>query len=427
MHNSKILHTFKHQKVINMKYSPTLQINEQSKKLIASGETVYQLGFGQSPFPVPKSVVEALQTNARQKDYLPVMGLLSLREAIANYYQNKLNYPVSAEFIMIGPGSKELIFLCQMVKNWHVLLPSPSWVSYAPQATYANNKLSWVSTTFENHWQIKAQDLATVCQQIQAPKLLILNYPNNPTGQTYQAEELQEIAMVAKKYKLTIIADEIYERLHFSGEHHSLTTYYPEGTIISSGISKWCGAGGWRLGHFVFPETLRALQNEMAALASETFSCVSAPIQYATIKAYTNYEAMEDYIKRPKIVLQAIAEYMATQFNQVNIKCHNASGGFYLFPDFEAHRGFLSSINIFTSKQLAAYLFNQFKIATLPGSAFGMDESQLCLRLAYVDFDGSTALTNYKQFQKLKQHEKLLEQLIPKLHKATGLICNWLQ
>jgi len=338
-----------------MKYSPTLQINEQSKKLIAAGETVYQLGFGQSPFPVPDSMVEALKSNAHQKDYLPVKGLLSLRELIAKYYQNKLNYSIKAGAVLIGPGSKELIFLCQMVRDWHVLLPAPSWVSYAPQAKYAKNKLSWIKTNYENKWQILAEDLESVCENITQPKLLILNYPNNPTGQTYSVAELQKIAMVAKKYKLTIIADEIYERLNFSGKHFSLATYYPEGTIISSGISKWCGAGGWRLGHFLFPESLGDLQNEISAIASEIFSCVSAPIQYATIIAYINQAEMEVYLKKSKTILNGISEYMAKQFNQVNIKCYIAEGGFYLFPDFNAHRSFLSEKGIETSEQFTRH------------------------------------------------------------------------
>lgn len=410
-----------------MKYSPTLQINEQSKKLIAAGETVYQLGFGQSPFPVPNSVVEALKSHAHQKDYLPVKGLFALREAIAEYYKNKLKYPVSAEAISIGPGSKELIFLCQMVKDWHLLLPAPSWVSYAPQAKYADNKLSWIKTSYQNKWQITATDLEAACQNIEQAKLLILNYPNNPTGQTYSVSELEDISLVAKKYKITIIADEIYERLTFSNQYHSLAHYYPEGTIISSGISKWCGAGGWRLGHFLFPEALSDLQNEIAAIASETFSCVSAPIQHATVSAYTKPTEMEAYLKQSKTILKAISVYMATQFTQVNIKCHPAEGGFYLFPDFGAHQHFLAAMGIKSSEELAAYLFNEFKVATLPGSAFGMDKKQLCLRIAFVDFDGAKALSDYEKFTRFLNDDQLAMQLIPKLYKATKLICNWLQ
>jgi len=352
--------------------------------------------------------------------------LFPLREAIAEYYQNKLDYPVSAESVSIGPGSKELIFLCQMVKDWHLLLPAPSWVSYAPQAKYAKNNLSWIKTSYQNKWQITAADLEAACQNIEQAKLLILNYPNNPTGQTYSASELENIATVAKKYKITIIADEIYERLTFSGKHFSMASWYPEGTIISSGISKWCGAGGWRLGHFLFPKALSGLQNEMAAIASETFSCVSAPIQHATVVAYTKHAEMEEYLKQSKIILNAISVYMAAQFAQVNIQCHQAEGGFYLFSDFGPHQHFLSTMGIESSKQLAAYLFNDFKVATLPGSAFGMDKKQLCLRLAFVDFDGAKALLDYEKFNRFLNDEQLALQLIPKLYKATQLICNWL-
>ena len=103
------------------------------------------------------------------------------------------------------------------------------------------------------------------------PRLLILNYPGNPEGCSYTATELQEIAGVARKYKVLLLSDEIYGQLHHSGQHISAARYYPEGTIISSGLSKWCGAGGWRLGTFTFSPALDWLLESMAAVASETF------------------------------------------------------------------------------------------------------------------------------------------------------------
>jgi aspartate aminotransferase len=102
--------------------------------------------------------------------------------------------------------------------------------------------------------------------------LVVLNYPSNPTGQTYDAAQLEELATVARRYRLVVLSDEIYGELDHRGQHRSIAEFYPEGTIVSSGLSKWAGAGGWRLGTFLFPSTLRWLQDAMAVAASETFT-----------------------------------------------------------------------------------------------------------------------------------------------------------
>lgn len=408
-------------------FSPTLLINEQSKKLLAEGKTVYQMGFGQSPFPVPVAVVNALKTNAHQKDYLPVMGSPSLQYAVAHYYKTNFNFEVVPNHIMIGPGSKELIFLCQMIKDWHLLLPAPSWVSYAPQAKYTNNKLTYITANFQNKWKITAEDLNSACQGINNKnKLLIINYPNNPTGQSFIADELEAIAAVAIKHNITIIADEIYERLTYNGKHKSIYEYYPQGTIISSGLSKWCGAGGWRLGHFLFPKELSSLKEQIGALASETFSCVSAPIQYAAVKAYEQLPEIKTYLQSSNIILNAISNYVATSLQAINVNCHSSDGGFYVFPGFENHRTFLSTLNITTSPQLANYLLQNLNIATLPGTAFGMNENQLCLRLAFVDFDGQLALTNSTHFLDLDKNANFIKTVTPNIYKAIDLLKNWL-
>jgi len=408
-------------------YSPTLLINERSKKLLSEGKTVYQMGFGQSPFPIPQVVVEALKANAHQKDYLPIMGLFALQNAVTQYYKENFIFDIKPGQVMIGPGSKELIFLCQMVKDWHLLLPAPSWVSYQPQAKYAKNKLTYIATNFQNKWKITAEDLEKACENISNEnKLLIINYPNNPTGQSFSGAELKAIANVAQKHKITIIADEIYERLTYAHNHKSIFEYYPQGTIISSGLSKWCGAGGWRLGHFLFPKELEGLQQQIAALASETFSSVSAPIQYAAVKAYEQNQQISTYLENSNIILSAISNYVTTSLNDLGINCHKADGGFYVFPDFENHRTFLKDLNITTSQQLANYLLENLNIATLPGTAFGMTENQLCLRLAFVDFEGKLALASSGQFLNLKKNANFIKTLAPNIVATIDLLKNWI-
>ena len=235
--------------VRGLNQSATLLINERSNELIKQGKTVYKLGLGQSPFPVPDSVQEALRRNAHQKDYLPVMGLLPLREAIADFNFRHQKIKCTADDIMIGPGSKELIFILQLVYYGELIIPTPSWVSYSPQARIAGRHVTWVPTVEENDWRLSAEKLDLVCRSDpNRPRVVILNYPSNPTGSTYPKANLKRVAEVARKYNLILISDEIYGLLDHSGEHISIAGYYPEGTIISSGLSKWAGAGGWRLG-----------------------------------------------------------------------------------------------------------------------------------------------------------------------------------
>src|SRR5688572_872258 len=122
------------ERVRGMEPSPTVAINEQSDALRRRGVDVVKLGLGQSPFPVPNAVVEALRANARAKEYLPVKGLFEARDAVAQYHRRRTGISYSADDVLIGPGSKELMFLLQVVFDGVLVIPTPAWVSYAPQA-----------------------------------------------------------------------------------------------------------------------------------------------------------------------------------------------------------------------------------------------------------------------------------------------------
>ena len=283
-----------------LKPSATLAINEESDKLIKTGKKVYKFGFGQSPFPVPNSVVEALKKNASKNSYLSMQGLKELRSVIAKYLNKNNNNDFKSEDIIIGPGTKELMFLTQIIFNGEIILPAPSWVSYQPQAFIAKNKVHWIQTSSSSNWFPTAEQIENKIKSIKGQNsILFLNSPNNPSGTV--CKNLKEIAEVAKKHKLVILADEIYSQLTFEGHYKSISNYYPEGTIVSSGLSKWCGAGGWRLGFFAIPSQLQDLKNSLKILCSESFSSVSAPIQYAAIEAYTSDQSI--YLKDVKLNL----------------------------------------------------------------------------------------------------------------------------
>jgi len=379
--------------VRGMPLSATLYINELSNKLKQQGKKVYKFGLGQSPFPVPKPVVDELRTNAFQKDYLEVKGLKPLREAVAEYHSRKNDIECGADNVLIGPGSKELMFLLQFVYYGELVIPTPSWVSYAPQAKIIGRQIAWIKTKEENKWRLLPEELHKICENDHyKPRIVILNYPSNPTGVSYSCEELQELADVARRHRVILLSDEIYGELNFKGDHCSIARFYPEGTIISGGLSKWCGAGGWRLGTFTFPDSLSGLLDGMAAVASKTFTSTSAPIQYAAIKAFNGGIEIERYLWNARKILTALGMQVRNMLSSGGIDSPEPDGAFYLFINFNNYSEKLKSKNIFTGMDLTASLLENTGVALLPGSVFGRPEEEYTARLSYVDFDGAKVL-----------------------------------
>ncbi len=381
-----------------MPVSATLGINERSNAIIKAGKKVYKLGLGQSPFPVATPVVQALKDNAHQKDYLPVRGLKELRDAVAAYYGRTQSLSFTGDDVIIGPGSKELMFILQLVYDADLLLPSPSWVSYAPQAALTGRKVCWLNTERDNKWLLTPDTLEAECaQDPNRSRLLLLNYPNNPTGYSYSSEELEALAGTARRYGVIILSDEIYGEVNHDGSHVSIAKFYPEGTIVSGGLSKWCGAGGWRLGTFAVPAELRKIADAMAVVASETFTSVSAPVQYAAVKAFTPDSEIDDYLFHSRKVLKALGTYCTDTLINSGAKLVRPDGGFYLFPDFSPLKDRLSARGIHDSSAMCEKLLEETGVAALAGSCFGRPADELTLRLSYVDFDGGTAIEKSEQ------------------------------
>lgn len=381
--------------VRGMTPSATLAIQERCAVMRAERREVYRLGLGQSPFPVPRTVVEELRVNAHQKDYLPVRGLPALREAVAEYNIRSQGVPRTADDVLIGPGSKELMFILQLVYYGEIVIPSPAWVSYAPQARIAGRQIHWVHTRRDNGWRLTPAELEAVCRDDpDRPRVVVLNYPGNPTGGSFTADELQALADVARTYRVVVLSDEIYGELNFSGQHVSIARFYPEGTIISSGLSKWCGAGGWRLGTFSFPSTMDWLLEAMATVASETYTSTSAPIQYAAVQAFRGSESLEQYLWLARRILGALATWSAARLEAAGASVLRPDGAFYLFPDFSPLAEKLRARGITNSRSLCEKLLEDTGVATLPGTEFGRPANELTLRASLVDFDGAKAMAS---------------------------------
>jgi aspartate aminotransferase len=416
------------QQLKGLRKSATLAINERMQELIQAGQEVYKLGFGQSPFPVPAPVVEALKANAHQKDYLPVKGLHALRATIAQYWKRVQGLEYTAEDIMISPGSKELLFLIQLVYDGDLLIPSPSWVSYAPQATIVGKHIHWLETKPANNWCLQADELDAFCTANPGrPKIVILNYPSNPTGATCSRSELAAMAAIARKHGVLLVSDEIYGELHHDGQHTSIAHYYPEGTIISSGLSKWCGAGGWRLGMFTFPENLRWLLDAIAVVASETYTTTSAPIQYAAIQAYQEHPAIESQLYHSRRILKAIGGYVHDRLKSIQVSMPFPEGGFYLFPNFERYKEQMLKRGIHHSAALCEQLLTDTGVALLPSFDFGRPSQELTARLSYVDFDGGKALeVAANEYDNVSLDDAYLRKCCPKIIEAMDRIEAWI-
>ena len=397
----------------NLKPSSTLLINEVSNKMEKEGKKVYKFGFGQSPFKVPEDVVAELKNNAHQNSYLPMQGLKELREAIAKYISSKKKLEYKPENIIVGPGSKELMFLLHILFDGEIILPAPSSVSYAPQAIIGRNKIKWLECSRENNWFPTAEELEKLLKENKDQKyLLFLNSPNTPSGQI--CGNLEELAALSKKYNLYFLSDEIYSELSFEDNYKSIATYDPDKTIISTGLSKWCGAGGWRLGYFIIPENLSNITNQLKVLASETFSSVSAPIQYAAITAHKNNH--DDYIQKSKNILKSVGNYVYENLKSNNVLINKPQGGFYLLPEF-INKKFL------TSTELCDNILKETGVALLPGSDFGFSEKKMLARLSYTDFDGENFMNNTVHneeinYEKIKKHA-------PKIIEGINRLKDW--
>tara|TARA_B100001564_G_scaffold356333_1_gene370282 strand:+ start:1463 stop:2689 length:1227 start_codon:yes stop_codon:yes gene_type:complete len=399
--------------VKNLEPSSTLKINEISRELEEKGQNVFKFGFGQSPFQVPKDVISELQNNAHRNKYLPMQGLKELREAVAKYTTNKKGYNYKSENVIIGPGSKELMFLLHLIFDGEIILPVPSWVSYAPQALLGRNKVQNIQTKRENNWFPTAEDLEKIILKDKNKKyLLFLNSPNNPSGQI--CKNLKEISNIANKYNLFILSDEIYSELSFEDDYKSISNFCPEKTIISTGLSKWCGAGGWRLGYFIVPNTLKLIKETINVLASETFSSVSAPIQYAAIEAYNKDHS--NYINSSKNILKSVGKYVFKNLNSNKILMNESQGGFYLMPEFIS-----SKYN--SSSEMCKNILKETGVALLPGSDFGFDEKKLIVRLSFTDFDGENFMNEYENNRII--NDDLIKKLAPKIVAGVDKLKKW--
>jgi aspartate/methionine/tyrosine aminotransferase len=384
----------------NLKPSATLAMNELISEKQQRGEQVYHMGFGQSPFPVHPLIRKALCDNAGERSYLPTQGIRALRNQVSEFYSKMFRLEYSSEQIIIGPGSKILLFDAMMCLDGPLFLPSPSWVSYDQEAHLLGKDIYYIETHPENSYLLTPEDLESTIKQhaptIEQQKILVLNYPCNPTGCSYSVTQLKELAETARIHNVQILSDEIYALLSFQDhKHHSIAEFYPEGTILTGGLSKDRSAGGFRVGVMLLPDQEHDLLNAILAVASNTWSCVAAPMQYAALEAYRPNREISQYIKDCTSIHELVTRSVHQELTTHGIRCPRPQGAFYLFPDWNNDRDALRRGGVTTSVELAGVLLEKWNVASLSGVDFGMPADAFCIRVATVDYDGERALERF--------------------------------
>lgn len=371
-----------------VKESQTLLINRASIERKKRGLKTYKFGFGQSPFLPPPFVTEELIKNADRKEYTDVQGDYELRERVAQFHFRHHGIETKPENVLVAPGSKILIYtILAAIKKADILISVPSWVSYQPQVKLAGHNPIKIKTTYEERWRITPKGLVeALSKKENGPTVLIINYPGNPDGLSYTELELIELVKVIRQNEIIVISDEIYGLLSFGAKHLSFATLYPERTITTTGLSKWCGAGGWRLGVALLYSGIEPkFKKAMIGIASETYSCATTPVQLAAKLAYGNQTQIEPYLIYQNQILKKVADYCFRSLQAHDVLLHAPEGAFYLFPDFRNYKDFFLNRGIYDSNELCKVLLQESGVAMLPGDAFGMKKAWTT-RLSFVDF-----------------------------------------
>ncbi|MDT8394169.1 MAG: aminotransferase class I/II-fold pyridoxal phosphate-dependent enzyme [Bacteroidales bacterium] len=392
-----------------------LRINDQIKTYrkrcaeMGCHRPYHHFAFGQSPFSPPPVIVNELRKNASKHDYVPTAGIPELLNAIASYYNDVFGLNCAAGQVVVSPGSKEMISLILGVLSGAVVIPTPAWVSYLPQAKILKKKVIPLRLKPEDQYKLTPQMLVEALHQSKYEQhTLILNNPNNPTGAVYSKHELEKIGNVCKKHKTIVIADEIYARTSFRFEEFvSMARVYPEGTIVTGGLSKDRSAGGYRMGVGIFPDN-KKLINDILILAGSTYSCVAAPIQYASLVAFSKNSEIEKYIHDCSKIHKTIGTITASLLNKIpGVRASIPQGAFYLYVDFNDHAEKLRKIGFDTSAAFCEHMIKVEHTAMLPASSLLLPDDDFSVRISYVDYDGDKVLEVWQQNPPVTDEEKI--------------------
>lgn len=361
--------------------------------LLNGADDVVGLTVGQPDFPTPWHISEkAIESIEKGKTYYtPNSGLVALREGIAQYLLRRfaLKYEPSDEIIVTVGGSEAIDAALRAVINPgdEVILPLPAFVCYEPIIELCGGKPVIVQTKAENKFKLTASELKAAITE--KTKLLILPFPNNPTGAILEKSELEEIAKVLKNTNIAVLSDEIYAELTYGKKHVSIASIdgMRERTIIASGFSKAYAMTGWRLGYLAAP---REIIHEIYKIHQYGIMCAPTASQFAGLEAINHGDDDIEYMKakynsRRMLLLDGLRE--------LGFSCFEPEGAFYAFPEV--------AVNGMTSEQFCERLLNEGRVAIVPGTAFG-DCGEGFARISY-------AYSNAHITEALERMEKFLK------------------
>ncbi len=360
----------------------------------------YGFAFGQSPFPVPDALQKPLSENSHAGHYSDSAGINDLREAFAGFNLKHFALDISPERIIVGPGTKTIIFMIFSIVKANVIIPSPSWIGYSPLVKFLGKEPLSFPLSPENDYKIDPGELDSFLNKRSGHDLLVLNNPNNPTGVVYKRDELKQITEICRKHGTLVLSDEIYALTTYELENfHSMGAIYPEGTFVTNGLSKDRSAGGYRLGTCVLPEqTTSKLKDSFIKLAASLYSNVTTPIQLAAINAYQENPRMEEYFHITRNIHRIMGKNLSEKCNQIEgLKATVPAGGFYFLLDFNQLGHKLREKGIISSDELApALLAHPYHIATVTGRSVFVAPTNFSARISFVDYDGKAAYQDYK-------------------------------
>ena len=368
----------------------------------------YGFAFGQSPFPVPKPIQDALIKNASKGAYAAVSGIPELRNAISKYNKHYFGMDVTPDRIYVGPGTKELLFNLLEILHGTVILPTPAWLGYLPQIRFLKKNYHMLPTRANK--KIAPNDLRRLALRLQdRQKILILNNPNNPTGLLYDRLELEEIADVCREQNIIVLSDEIYAQTTYDfAKFVSMGKIYPEGTFVTNGLSKSHAAGGYRLGYVVFPQHTNDLKIQFKKILATEYTAVSTPIQYAAVAGFEISEDLDEYFKVTRGIHQIMGEYTYQALSAIEgVKVTKPDATFYLLADFNVFAPDLQKAKIYTSQKLSESLMvHPYHTAIVGGDSLVLERTDFSARIAYVDYDGAKVYQNYLDSKPKSSAEK---------------------
>jgi len=365
--------------------------------IVSEMKDAISLGVGEPDFDTPWHIRdEGIYALERGKTfYTSNSGLKDLRKEICNYLNrhNGLCYNPDNEVLVTVGGSEAIDVGLRALINPgdEVIIPQPAYVSYEPCALLCGAKPVIIDLKAENQFRLTPEELEVVITE--KSKVLILPFPNNPTGAIMERSDLEKIAEVVKKYDLYVISDEIYSALTYKGKHVSIAEIdgMKERTILINGFSKAYAMTGWRLGYACAP---KEIIKQMTKIHQFAIMCAPTTSQYAAIEALKNGD--EDVIEM-RDAYDSRRRFLMQSFKEMRMECFEPFGAFYVFPS-------IKEFNM-TSEEFATRFLEEERVAAVPGNAFGYSgEGYLRISYAYSIEKLKIAMERLKRFiERLRQ------------------------